>query len=371
MTNLQGRIVLRDRVVTGNISFGEIISDIEAGNLSNKDPQYYILPGFIDGHVHGGDGADTMDGAEAIEKLSRFHMHHGTTTILPTTITRPWKEILDSLRAVKEVRQKGLADLPDIRGAHLEGPFISSKKLGAQPPFNIMPKAEVLQEMIELDIVRVITIAPEVEYIEQAVPLLTKAGIRVSLGHTACSYSQAQHALQITHTHHGVVGGTHLFNAMGGIEGRAPGLAGAILDDDKAYAEMIFDTHHVHPVNFRLAHRQKPDHLLFVTDAMRGAGMPEGESELGGQKVIIKNGCVMGMNGHLAGSVLTLDQAFRNALVHGATLPEATRLVSTNAAQYQGLTDRGEITLGKRADFVVMNVNMQVEQVWIAGKRRV
>ncbi len=371
MVNLQGRIVLYDRVVTGTISFGEIIFDIKVQNIFNQDPQCYIVPGFIDGHVHGGDGADTMDGVEAIEKLSRFHMYHGTTTILPTTITRPWNEILDSLRAVKEVRQKGLAHLPDIRGAHLEGPFISCKKLGAQPPFNILPKAELLQEMIDLDIVRVITIAPEIEYIEQAVPLLTKAGICVSLGHTACSYNQAQHALKITYTHHGVAGGTHLFNAMGGIEGRNPGLTGALLDDDKAYVEMIFDTYHVHPVNFRLVHRQKPDHLLFVTDAMRGAGMAEGESELGGLEVIIKDGCVMGMNGYLAGSILTLDQAFRNALTYGATLPEATRLVSTNAARYQGLEDRGEIAFGKRADFVVMNSNMQVEQVWIAGERKV
>lgn len=371
MAGLQGRIVLCDRVVTGKLSFNEIITEIEVQNLVNYDPEYYIVPGFIDGHVHGGDGADTMDGVAAIEKLSRFHMYHGTTTIVPTTITRPWNEILDSLRAVKEVRQKERIDLPDIRGVHLEGPFISSKKLGAQPPFNILPKADLLQEMIDLDIVRIITIAPEIESLEQAIPLLIKAGIRVSFGHTACTYNQAHRALQMTYTHHGIAGGTHLFNAMGGIEGRAPGLVGALLDDDKAYAEMIFDTHHVHPVNFRLAHRQKPDHLLFVTDAMRGAGMPEGESELGGQKVMIKNGCVMGVNGHLAGSILTLDQAFRNALIHGATLPEATRLVSTNAARYQGLKDRGEIALGKRADFVVMNANMQVQQVWIAGKRTV
>lgn len=370
MGNLHGRIVLRDRVITGNISFDEIFTEIAVQNSFHDDPEHYIVPGFIDGHVHGGDGADTMDGVEAIEKLSRFHMHHGTTTILPTTITRPWKEVIDTLRAVKEVHQRGMAKLPDVRGAHLEGPFISEKKLGAQPPFTILPKPDVLQEVIDLDVVRVMTIAPEIEYIEQAIPLLAKAGIRVSLGHTACNYEQAHHALNLTHTHHGVASGTHLFNAMGGIEGRVPGLAGALLDDNKAYTEMIFDMHHVHPTNFRLAHRQKPDHLLFVTDAMRGAGMPEGESELGGQKVIIKNGIAMGMNGHLAGSVLTLDQAFRNALIHGATLPEATCLLSTNAARYQGLHDRGEIALGKRADFVVMDAKMQVKEVWVAGERK-
>lgn len=371
MQNLKGRIVLRDRVIVGNISFDEIFTDITTQNSSHFDSEHYIIPGFIDGHVHGGDGADTMDGVEAIKKLSHFHMQHGTTTILPTTITRPWHEILDILRAVKEVRAQEYSNLPDIRGAHLEGPFISSHKLGAQPPFNILPKPDLIQEMIDLDVVRVITIAPEIEYIDQAIPLLTKAGIRVSLGHTMCDYNQAHNALHLIQKYHGIASGTHLFNAMGGIEGRLPGLVGALLDDDNAYAEMIFDTHHVHPVNFRLAHHLLPNRLVFITDAMRGAGMKEGESELGGQKVIIKDGQVMGMNGHLAGSVLTLDQAFRNALIHGATLPEATNLLSTNAARYQGLSDRGEIAVGKRADFIVMNTNMQVEQVWVAGKRMI
>lgn len=371
MKMLQGRIVLKDRIVTGSLSFDHCLREIDTKSLSNKDPEYCILPGFIDGHVHGGNGADTMDGAEGIKKLSKFHMQHGTTTILPTTITRPWNELIDTLRALKEVQQSNSLDLPDIRGAHLEGPFISEKKLGAQPAFTLCPTPSKIQELIDLNVVRVITMAPEIEQIDQAIPLLTKAGIRISLGHTTCNYDQACHAINTIHEHHGTSAGTHLFNAMGGIEGRTPGLVGALLDNDKAYAEMIFDTHHVHPVNFRLAHHLLPDRLLFITDAMRGAGMKEGVSELGGQKVIIKDGQVMGMNGHLAGSILTLDQAFRNAVTHGATLPEATKLLSTNAAHYQGLTDRGEISVGKRADLVVMNTKLQIEQVWVAGHRMV
>lgn len=375
MNKLQGKIVLRDRIITGEVTFDTHLLQITPKNIPNQDPDRYILPGFIDVHVHGGGGADTMDGAEGIEKMARFHMQHGTTTILPTTITRPWKEILNVLRATKEVKEKkekqALSTLPHIYGVHLEGPFISEKKLGAQPPFTLDPEISLLDALVEQDILRVITLAPEVKTINDAIPLLTKAGVRVSFGHTACTYEQANHAIQLTQNAGGTAGATHLFNAMGGLEGRVPGLVGAILSNDQAYAELIFDTHHVHPVNFQLAHHIMPNRLLFITDAMRGTGMGEGESELGGQKVIIKDGKAMGANGHLAGSILTLDEAFRNALRYGASLTDATALLSYNAARYLGMTDRGEIALGKLADLLVMNARMEIEEVWVGGQRQV
>lgn len=367
MLHLDGRIVLRDRVVSGRVSFDSHIRDITP--LSGA-VERYILPGFIDGHVHGGGGADTMDGVAAIETLSRFHLAHGTTTILPTTITAPWPEVMDALRAVASVCDRGLEDGPRIHGAHLEGPFVSPHKLGAQPPFNIEPTAERVAEAVATGCVRVVTIAPELEHSSAAMQAFARAGVRVSLGHTTTDFEGAEKAICLVCAAGGTVGATHLFNAMSPVEGRRPGPVTALMCSDVAYGEMIFDTHHVHPASFRLAERVMGNRLLFVTDAMRGTGEPDGPSQLGGQDVMIRDGVVRLPGGSLAGSVLTLDQALRNAIDAGMSLPRAARLVSTNAAAYLGLHDRGAIAPDLLADFTVLDDRLQVIEVWVNGGRR-
>ncbi|AQU88686.1 N-acetylglucosamine-6-phosphate deacetylase [Komagataeibacter nataicola] len=364
--NISGQLVCADQILPGTISFDTLIGDISA---RPDAPQRYILPGFIDGHVHGGDGADTMDGVDAIRRMSRFHLSHGTTTILPTTITRPWSDVMDALRAVVEVRRTGNPNGPCIHGAHLEGPFVSPHRLGAQPPFAITPDPEHVTQALSLDIVRVVTLAPELEHADTAIDAFARAGVRISLGHSVADYEGARQAICRICTAGGVTGATHLFNAMNPIEGRRPGPVTALMCSDATYAEMIYDTHHVHPASFHLARQMMGSRLLFVTDAMRGAGMGEGQSQLGGQTVHIANGTARLENGTLAGSILTLDVALRNAVQAGASLPQAAGLVSGNAARYLGLSDRGELTVGRRADFVVLDRDLHIEEVWVAGQR--
>lgn len=367
---LTGQIVLSDRVLPGTVAFDE--NGIRSVTPEKTTSRRYILPGFIDGHVHGGDGADTMDGVEAIHRLSRFHLTHGTTTILPTTITRPWNDVMDALRAVTEAARTPRADGPAIHGAHLEGPFVSPHKLGAQPPFNIPPFPDKVAEALETGIVRVVTLAPELEHAHAAIASFAAAGVRVNIGHTTAGYEETEQAICRMCAAGGIMGATHLFNAMSPIESRKPGPATALMCSDVTYAEMIFDLHHVHPGTFKLASRLMGNRLVFVTDAMRGTGMPEGPSQLGGQDVEIRDGAVRLPNGSLAGSVLTLDTALRNAITAGGkSLPEASALLSANPARFLSLHDRGRIAEGLRADLVVLDETLQIEEVWVDGTRKV
>ncbi len=365
-TELKGHLVLPDRIMPGRIAFTDHIQAVMPDHAAI--PDRYILPGFIDCHVHGGNGADTMDGVQAIHTLARFHARHGTTTILPTTITSPWSHVIEALGAIAEITGTTIPHGPNIHGAHLEGPFVSPHKLGAQPPHALAPTPERVAEVLALGCVRIVTLAPELPHAADAIQLFAQAGVRVSLGHTVAGYEQTERAICQICAAGGTTGATHLFNAMPGIESRKPGPATALMCSD-AYAELIFDTHHVHPATFRLAQRVMPDRLLFVTDAMRAAGLPDGPSLLGGQQVVVEQGAVRLPSGHLAGSVLTLDAALRNAVAAGVPLHQATALLTRNPARYLGLEDRGRLHTGRRADFVVMDPALNVLEVWVAGQQ--
>ncbi|MCQ8239762.1 N-acetylglucosamine-6-phosphate deacetylase [Rhizosaccharibacter radicis] len=365
-TVLDGQIVLPDRVMPGRIRFGPFIETIDP---LPSAPDRLVLPGFIDAHVHGGGGGDTIDGVDGIETLARFHLSHGTTTLLPTTITRPWPEVLAMLEAVRRVMESGVENGADIPGAHLEGPFISPQRLGAQPAFAVLPTPERVREALRTGAVRVVTMAPELEHAFEAAAAFVSAGVRVSLGHSQADHAQAAQMLDHLSALGGVAAGTHLFNAMNGIAGRSPGLVGALLLSPDAHAELILDTHHVHPASFRLAHAMLGDRLLLITDAMRAAGLGDGESELGGHPVSIRDGIARLRDGTLAGSVLTMDQAFRNALAAGMDIPAAARLTAGNAASYLGLADRGALRPGLRADLVVMDASTRIDEVWRLGRR--
>ena len=364
--HVSGQIVTPAAVIPGRLSFERTITAIEPAPGA---PDRFILPGFIDIHVHGGDGGDTMDGASGIERLARFHLRHGTTTLLPTTITQPWPEVLAALRAVAEVRSRGVRGGADIAGAHLEGPFINPARLGAQPPHAILPAPLRVDEALQTGVVRVVTLAAELDGAIPAAIRFAEAGVRVSLGHSASDYATACAALAEVQAAGGTGGGTHLFNAMGGLEGRTPGLVGALLASDHAFCELILDLHHVHPGSFLAAHAALADRLLLITDAMRGAGLGDCDSELGGQPVTIRDGMARLAGGGLAGSVLTMDAALRNAVAAGIPLLRAARLVSSNAARYLGWPERGVLEPGRRADFVVLDGDMEVAEVWTCGER--
>lgn len=364
---LRGQLVLPGGVVSGEVSFGPMLEAVTPNPKAPAD--VFILPGFVDTHVHGGGGGDTMDGPAGIRTLARLHARHGTTTLLPTTITHPWDRVLAALAGVREVMDAGgVQGGADIAGAHLEGPFISPGRLGAQPPNTVLPTPDRVAEVLATGVVRAVTLAPELPGATAAALAFAQAGVRVGIGHTRADAETVTALLGAVHAAGGRSCATHLFNAMGGIEGRDPGPPGALLADPHAYQEVILDLIHVHPTSFRLARAAAPGRVVLVTDAMRAAGLDDGPSELGGQPVTVQDGRATLANGSLAGSVLTLDAALRNAVQSGVPLPEASRMLSAAPAASLGLSDRGRLEAGLRADLTVLDRDLNVLQVYVAGQ---
>ncbi len=321
-----------------------------------------LLPGFIDLHVHGGGGADTMDAGDAVQTLARLHARHGTTALLATTMTAPLGDIEAALRALAPAVRERSSGAARVLGVHLEGPYISPDKLGAQPAFARAPSLAEVMALHAIAPIRLVTLAPEVSGMLALIPALVEAGMRVQIGHTAASYEQALEAMQ-----QGATGYTHLFNAMSTLHHRAPGAAGAALAHAE-HAEIIPDLLHVHPGAIRAALRAIPG-LFCVTDATSATGMPDGDYRLGRQTV---NKCLGGVrlaDGTLAGSTLTMDQALRNLVHIGLNLQDAAARVSTHAANYLRLADRGRLQTGAVADIVVLDAaTLQLQQVWVEGE---
>lgn len=379
MPILDGWIARADGMRRGRLVFDDTIRELEVEGpvlARPADAAPRLLPGFIDAHVHGGGGGDTMDGPDGVRALARHHLAHGTTTLLPTTITSPWPEVMAALRGVREMRTaqrdgrtaQGGEPLPDLLGAHLEGPFISPERLGAQPPYTILPDDARVEEVLALEIVRVVTLAPEMEGAARAARSFARAGVRVSVGHTRADGDEVAAVARAVREEGGTLGFTHLFNAMGGLAGREPGIVGACLADPDAYAELILDGHHVHPTSFLAARAAKRERLHLVTDAIRASGLPEGPTELGGQEVVVADGAARLANGSLAGSVLTLDAAVRRAVAAGVPLADASLHASAAPAAYLGLSDRGRIERGLRADLVETDAEGRVVRVFVAGR---
>lgn len=363
---LRGLLVLPGGVTPGAVTFGARIEAVTAE--SAPDDERFILPGFIDTHVHGGAGGDTMDGPQGVRALARFHARHGTTTLLPTTITNPWGNVLSALRGVREVIETGgVPGGADVVGAHLEGPFISPGRLGAQPPYAVDPRPDLVAEALETGVVRAVTLAPELPGATEAGLAFARAGVRVGVGHTRADAETVTAFLDALGDTDARTCATHLFNAMGGIEGRAPGPPGALLADPRAFIEVILDGIHVHPTSFRLARAAAPGRVVLITDAMRAAGLGDGESELGGQRVTVWGGKATLQGGTIAGSLLTLDAALRNAVGAGVPLPGASAMLSDAPARSLGLDDRGRLEPGLRADLVVLDADLKVVQVYVAG----
>ena len=321
-----------------------------------------ILPGFIDLHVHGGGGRDTMQGAGAIEQIARMHARHGTTALLATTMTAPADELQSAMRALGPVCAERITQGARVLGVHLEGPYINPGKLGAQPDSARIGSMDELLALNALAPIRLITLAPEMAGHLDWIPSLVAAGFRVQLGHSTGSYEDGVAALA-----RGAMGFTHLFNAMTGLHHRKPGMVGAALAHAR-YAEVIPDLLHVHPGAIRAALRAIPC-LYCVTDSTAAAGMPDGDYQLGSHRVTKCMGGVRLADGTLAGSTLTMDQALRNLLDIGLDLEDASRRVSTHAADFLGLHDRGRLSVGAWADLVVLDPqHMTLTDVFVEGE---
>lgn len=361
---LKGRILTSLGWFDGQIEFSEAIEKISP-RLEVKP--LYIVPGFIDVHVHGGGGGDAMDGATGLEAMTRFHARHGTTALLATTITNPWERVMGALEGIRAFQS--LPDGARVIGAHLEGPFISPKRLGAQPPFTALPTPERVRAVLETGVVKVVTIAPEMPGALEAIEQFLNADVRVSLGHTVADAETVLEVFAVAQrskkSH--LIAGTHLYNAMGGLEGRKPGVLGALLGNPNSYGEVILDGHHVHASAFRAAFFAKPERLMLITDAMRAAGQPDGEYDLGGQAVRLEGGAVRLPDGSLAGSVLTMLQAVKNAVAAGLALEVALKLATLHPAQYLNLAGYGKLMQGARSDLVVLSESLEIEAVYIGG----
>ncbi|MGY2198756.1 N-acetylglucosamine-6-phosphate deacetylase [Pseudomonas gingeri] len=321
----------------------------------------YLLPGFIDLHVHGGGGKDIMEGGGAFETIARTHLRFGTTSLLATTMTAPPEEIGEILGQLGHYCEQRPTGTARVLGVHLEGPFINPGKLGAQPNFAHTAIAAEIDEYLRRAPIRVITIAPEIAGHAQLIRALSSRGIRMQIGHTLGSYEEGVAALEA-----GATSFTHLYNAMSPLHHREPGIVGAALAHAR-YAELIPDLLHVHPGAMRVALRSIPC-LYCVTDSTAAAGMPDGEYKLGSHTVTKCLGGVRLADGTLAGSTLTMDQALRNLVKIGLPIAEASQRLSQFPADYLGLEERGRLAPGAWADCVRLDRSLTLTSVMVEGE---
>jgi len=352
-------IVNKEELSTSTLTGAEVIE--------GKDK--YIVPGYIDIHVHGGGGSDVMDGDyEAINQVAIAHSHFGTTSFLPTTMTISKDKIIRSLRSICEAVKKGTAGA-EILGVHMEGPYINPEKKGAQREIDIREPS--IKEFAELNkasgnLIRLVTIAPEMPGAIGLIKYLYKQGIIASVGHTNATYIQTQAGIQAGLSHV-----THTFNAMRGLHHREPGVVGAALTSPELTVEVIADGIHIHPIVLKILTKIKEgEKVILITDAMRAAGLKEGTYDLGGQEVIVTKGQSRLKDGTLAGSVLTMDKAVKNLVTKvDIALPKAIQMASFNPAKSIGIDDKkGSLEPGKDADIVILNKNLEAELTMVAGK---
>ncbi len=367
MTRLSGHILTPQGFVAGSIEFADDgrIASVEgspvAAQAVRDSTQPLVLPGFIDLHVHGGGGRDIMEGGDAAARVAQLHASHGTTALLATTMTAPTADLETAFAGLQSACAGRAEGGSRVLGIHLEGPYINGGKLGAQPNFARPVEFAELKRLNAMAPIRLITLAPEIPGNMEAIGSLIASGYRVQLGHTLGSYEDGVDALS-----RGARGFTHLFNAMTGLHHREPGMVGAALAHAQ-YSEIIPDLLHAHPGAIRVALRAIPC-LYCVTDSTAASGMPDGEYRLGRHKVTKCLGGVRLADGTLAGSTLTMDQALRNLVdVLGLDLPDASRRVSTHAADYIGATDRGRLGPGAWADAVVLDRDLKLTDVYVEG----
>ena len=316
-----------------------------------------IVPGFIDQHIHGAGGADAMDGTiDALKTIATAVASEGTTTFLATTMTQSPENILKAMKAVKEYRELAPVEGAEIAGIHLEGPFISLKHIGAQPKeYVATPDVEVFDKYNNASgkAIKIVSLAPEEENADKLIAHLNENGIIASVGHSDAGYDDMEKAIS-----NGLKNVTHTFNAQKGLHHREIGTVGSALYFDSLNCEAICDTIHLSIPAIKLLIKNKPhDKFTLITDSMRAKHLSDGISELGGQKVIVKNGEARLVDGTLAGSVLKMNNAVKN--VHksvGVPLETAIEFATANPAKNLGIYDSvGSIKEGKRANVTVLD----------------
>lgn len=352
-----------------------VIADIMVGDSLDEDfifpSHYHLIPGFIDLHVHGMYGCDVMDASsEALSTISKTLAREGTTSFLATTMTAPSHEIENVLRVVGDhmTHQHEILGAMML-GVHLEGPFISPKKAGAQCADHILlPNVETLHHWQQLsnNAIKLVTFAPELIQSEEFIAYLKKNNMVAAIGHSDASYAETMKAL-----HQGCNYVTHLFNAMRGIHQREPGIVTAALLSENTWTELIVDGVHLHPAIVKLILKMKgKDKMVLITDAMRATCLVNGIYNLGGQEVTVKENTATLADGTLAGSVLRMPQAIKNMLQFTqCNLLDAIKMASENPAKVLGIFDKkGSIAIDKDADLTVLDENLNVVMTICNGR---
>lgn len=326
----------------------------------------FVAPGFIDIHTHGCNGADTMDGTvEAIQAMSAFWPAHGTTSFLPTTMTADVKSIQKSISAVFQAMK--MPSGADILGINLEGPFLCPRAKGAhREELIVNPSVPSYESMLpdNMDIVRIVTVAPDALDAEKLIRYLQDNGVVASIGHTTATYEQCQVAFKSGAKHC-----THFYNAMSPLKHREPGAVGALLENVDVTIELIADLIHVHPAALKLAYRLKaPSHIALITDSTVATGLKDGKYICGGLEVSVQKGSVRLSDGTLAGSILTLDQALRNMTKTGIPMEGCIPMLTETPARVAGAGGyKGKIAKGYDADLVILDKELVVKGTMVRG----
>ena len=391
-----GDLVLADRVVTAGslLIEQERIAAIEhrpidaAGATVVDTTGCYVVPGFIDVHVHGIDGYDTLDGGRSVAEIASRLVRYGVTAFCPTSVACSPDDLRAFLTQVRDVRVRRETHGARVLPAHLESNFINPDFRGAQPEGCLRTAADVSREGAfsardVLDVIEaarpdvgIVTLAPELPGGLDLVGSLVAAGHRVSLGHSGADFDTAVAAIEAGARH-----ATHLFNRMTPMQHRAPGLVGAVLAREDVAAELICDGFHVHPAMSRVAIAAKGCHrMMAITDATAGAGLPVGSTaRLGGREIRVRHEAAFLDDGTLAGSTLTMNRAFATIVSRfGGSLVDAAVMCSTTPARELGLTGFGVLVEGAVADLVVLDRNFEVirtyrggREVWVNSNARV
>ncbi|MGZ9275978.1 MAG: N-acetylglucosamine-6-phosphate deacetylase [Candidatus Limnocylindrales bacterium] len=365
-STVSGRLVLDDRVAGGRITVEDgRIAAIALDDHPTADGPY-LAPGFVDVHVHGWGGHDAMGDPAALDGMARRLLRRGVTSFLPTAVTAPLGELVAFAERVRTWLPDAPGNGAEPLGFNLEGPFLAPARRGAHDPAHLQVPSSAPRPTLEplIDGLRLLTIAPELPGATDLIRWLRDRDVATSIGHSAATIEEA---------HAGYAAGarstTHLFNAMTGVDHRAPGVAVAALLDDAVYVELIADGIHVHPALWQLVTRLKPpDRLLLVSDAIALAGMGDGRGRIGGLDVeVVGQRVTLIGTSTLAGSVIALDTAVRNVVASGVPLPAAVAAASRNPLALLGISDRGRIAEGQRADLVELDPELRVRRVMRAG----
>ncbi|MER9947259.1 amidohydrolase family protein [Mesorhizobium sp. M0047] len=339
-----------------------VVTAVEGEVLSDRPSAPYIVPAFVDLHVHGGNGADAMNGAADVHSLARFHARFGTGALCATTLTAPADQVTAALRGISDAMSTPADDEAEVLGAHIEGPFINPEKLGGQPPFAIHPDLELAELWTRTAKVLIVTLAPELPGSEAVIRFLCGQGAQVQIGHSLATADEVAQAVAW-----GAKGFAHLFNAVAPITARHPGVTGWALAN-ATWSELICDLKHVDPALLRHAIASIPK-AYFITDCCAAAGRPDGEYRLGLNSVTKADGlvCLTGTK-QLAASLLVGSDAFQNILSLGCSLETAVWMTSTRPSQYVGAVGYGDIVAGKVASVVALDDQFNLVQVWLRGR---